>query len=303
MSLKKLLLIVLSIQTYFTYSQNIKANIQFDQDTFSIGKICNATLSISHPDTIVVIFPQRKDIIAPFEWTGQEIFPTQTTNHLSKDAIQYHLQSFDLAPKQSLTLKYYYLKGKDTISAQVSSDSLSLQYRIMNTDSLQSLAFKSYSDLISIPEPPNTLLILLLSTAILAGTVILIFSLRKPIAAYFRRQLILREWSNIRRQLAKLRNQKIAQSVYLDELNKIWKDVFAKENYISLRSLTTPELIPFIQNQDNLSEEQKAMLIHTTRISDKVIYANIPVESNEIENISTGVHSVLETLFHQKLRT
>ena len=102
--------------------------------------------------------------------------------------------------------------------------------------------------------------------------------------------------------MAKLRSQKIAQAVYLDELNKIWKDVFAKENYISLRSLTTPELIPFIEEQANLSEEQKAQLIHTTRISDKVIYANIPVETSEIEQISAGVHGVLDALFQQKLK-
>lgn len=299
---KNFLLLLICMYFYDAYSQNIRASLRFDTDTFSIGKVCNATLTIAHSDTLVVIFPQKKDLFSPFEWLSQEIVPTKTLGHTAKDAVIYHLQSFDIAPKQALTLTYRYLQGKDTISAQISSDSLHLQYRISDKDSLNTLKFKSHEELISIDEPPNTLLIALLVIAILALLVIIGVSVRKPITVYFRRQIILREWGNIRRQLTKLRNQKIPQSAYLDELNKIWKDVFAKENAIALRSLTTPELIPFIEEQTSLSEAQKSLLIHTARTSDKVIYANIPVESAEIEQISAGVASILENLFQQKLK-
>lgn len=302
MPLNRLLFVCMCLFFCETYSQNIEASLHFDTDTFSIGKICKATLTISHPDTTSIIFPQKKEAFTPFEWVSQEVVPSKTKGNTVKDVVIYRLQSFDISPKQALTLRYRYMQGGDTITEYISSDSLKLQYRIAQNDSLKSLTFKGYEELIAIDEPPNTLLIAFLSIAILAILVIIFVSVRKPITSYFRRQLILREWGNIRRQLAKLRSQKIPQSTYLDELNKIWKDVFAKENYISLRSLTTPELIPFIEEQTNLSEEQKALLIHTARTSDKVIYANIPVETAEIEQISAGIHGVLEALFQQKLK-
>ncbi len=302
MSFKTLLFILISSPLYAAFSQNIQAILHFDTDTFSIGSLCTATLSLSHPDSMVVIFPKKTGVFTPFEWVSQENVPTNTVGHLAKDVVHYQLQCFEIAQKQALTLSYRYIKGKDTISAQITSDTIRLQAKISESDSLKTLTFKAYTELIPIAEPPNTLLISLLAIAMLAALVMIVVSLRKPITAYFRRQLILREWGNIRRQLAKLRSQKIAQSVYLDELNKIWKDVFAKENYISLRSLTTPELIPFIEEQANLSPEQKTLLIHTARTSDKVIYANIPAETAEIEAISTGIYAVLDALFQQKLK-
>lgn len=283
-------------------AQPLQASLTFLSDTVSVGGIIQARLIISHPDTLAVFFPQSPADFFPFELKDKSLRPTHTLNHRSIDTVLYQLQTFELAPKQALSLPYRFLSKNDTLTRFVNSDSIELQFRIKTTDSLSQLTYKPTKGLILLQDPPNLILISILVAIGLFGVFFVIISLRRPIARYLRRQLIKQEWNGIKRQLSRVLSLKNNQAKYMEELNKVWKDVFEKELKTPLRSLTTTELIPTLQSSEALPDAHKSLLIHAAQIGDKTIYAGIPASKEEMDSLTKGIEDVLSAVYENKLK-
>lgn len=283
------------------HSQIVEAKLDFQSDTFAVGKEVILALNIEHPDTMSVFFPPKMAFIGAFEILKEEDVSTKTQQHRSTDTRIYTLQCFEVAKTQHVYLPYRYIENGDTIVEQASSDTIELRERVATKDSLARLNYRASHGILMIKDPLNLYLIGVVLLGALFILILIILSLRKPILRYLRRQMIQREWSNIKRQLQKLQTQSQNQSFYLDELNKIWKETFGKAYNLPLRSLTTSELVPVLSKHPDFSDYQKQVLTATAQASDKVIYAGISLPTTEIVAITEGVRQVLEDFFRDKL--
>jgi hypothetical protein len=286
---------------FCSFSQKIEAKLDFLSDTIAIGRPIPLRFEIKHPDTTVVLFPRSTTQLGKYMIASQEVFPTKTVRNISTDAIIYYLQSFEIADKQAIELSYAYLVGNDTLRDSVQSDSVKWVSRIPNLN--DSLTYKHHLGVLPLKTPANVWLI---TFVILASILLLIgmgFLLKNPITRYLQKRFILREWGNLRKQISRLQQQIGNQPVYLDEMNKLWKDALEQEDGISFRSMTTTELIPNLEESENLSSEQKEILIKAAKAGDKVIYAGIQIQKSELESISEGISSVLEAVFQSKMKT
>ena len=286
---------------FCSFSQKIEAKLDFLSDTIAIGRPIPLRFEIKHPDTTVVLFPRSTTQLGKYMIASQEVFPTKTVRNISTDAIIYYLQSFEIADKQAIELSYAYLVGNDTLRDSVQSDSVKWVSRIPNIN--DSLTYKHHLGVLPLKTPAN---IWLITFVILSSILLLIgvgFLLKNPIMRYLQKRFILREWGNLRKQISRLQQQIGNQPVYLDEMNKLWKDALEQEDGISFRSMTTTELIPNLEESENLSSEQKEILIKAAKAGDKVIYAGIQIQKSELESISEGISSVLEAVFQSKMKT
>jgi len=286
---------------YCVFSQKIEAKLDFLSDTIAIGRPIPLRFEIKHPDTTVVLFPRSTTQLGKYMIASQEVSPTKTVRRTSTDAVIYYLQSFEIADKQSIELSYAYLVGNDTIRDTVRSDSVRWVSRIPEVN--DSLTYKHHLGVLPLTTPAN---IWFISLVILSSLTLLIglgFLLKNPITRYLQKRFIMREWGNLRKQIARLQQQIGNQPVYLDEMNKLWKDALTAEDGISFRSMTTTELIPNLEESENLSTEQKNILIRAAKAGDQVIYAGIQIKKSELDAISEGISSVLDAIFQSKVNT
>ncbi|MBX7242801.1 MAG: hypothetical protein K1X92_13745 [Bacteroidia bacterium] len=283
-------------------AQSVTAEANFGKDTFSLGLMMPLTITIRHTDTIPVVFPDESGNFSPFVFVKKTFFPTVTHKNISEDKAIYYLQCFDLQHKVTLPLKCHYVQKGDTIPLNFESNTLTLNERIAAFDSVSLLKYKIQKGIIIMNDPINPYI--LIGAFILAVFlfVMMFLFLRKPVTNYLKRQFIRREWYNIRRQLQRLQGQTQNQPVYFDELNKIWKEVVGKDQPVSLRSLTTSELLPVLQGISDLSSEQIETLYNTSQMADKVIYAGIPLKKNELSVVSETIKQLLENLYMNKIK-
>lgn len=286
----------------FAFAQTVHGSLDFATDTFAVGKELVLRLAITHPDTIPVFFPAKNQNLGAFEFLGEEIIPTQTYGHTSTDVVLYHLQCFEVDKIQHLYMSYRYLHNGDTLSEQLSSDTLYFNERISQKDSLSKLSYRASRGILSIEDPINLYWVLVATVLTIFALIFMILVLRKPFLRYFHRQIVKREWSGIRRQLQKLQAQSHKQSFYLDELNKIWKEIFGKAYNVQLRSLTTSELVPILESDETFSDYQNQVLIATAKASDKVIYAGQQLPPAEIAAINEGIKTVIDDYYKNKIQ-
>lgn len=282
-------------------AQKIEAKLDFLSDTIAIGRPIPLRFEIKHPDTTVVLFPRSTTQLGKYTIASQEVFPTKTVRNISTDAVIYYLQSFEIADKQAIELSFAYLVGNDTIRDSVQSDSVKWISRIPEVS--DSLTYKHHLGVLPMKTPANVWLITFVILGALTLLIGLGFLLKNPITRYLQKRFILREWGNLRKQISRLQQQIGNQPVYLDEMNKLWKDALAQEGGVSLRSMTTTELIPNLEESENLSPEQKEILIKAAKAGDQVIYAGIQIKKSELETISDGISNVLEAVFQSRMKT
>lgn len=298
----KLVLLGYILLPLLAVAQTVHGSLDFASDTFAVGKELILRLTLTHPDTIPVFFPTKNQNFGAFEFLREELIPTQTYGNTSTDVVLYHLQCFEVDKIQHLYMSYRYLQNGDTLTEQVSSDTLYLNERIAQKDSLSKLSYRASRGILSIEDPINFYWVLVATIISIFAFVFVILLLRKPFLRYFHRQIVKREWNGIRRQLQKLQTQSHKQSFYLDELNKIWKEIFGKAYNVQLRSLTTSELVPILENDETFSDYQNQVLIATAKASDKVIYAGQQLSSTEINSINEGIKTIIDDYYKNKIQ-
>lgn len=283
------------------FAQPPSAKLAFLTDTFALGRVVQLSLKITHPDTQVVIFPKTEKNLGIFEVVGQNFLPTQTQDHISTDEAHYQLQGFEVVNTAAVSLSYAYVAGSDTLTMQVDSDTIRLNERIANTDGLEKIAYKSFAGVEQVSDPLNPIVMVI--GGILTLLVMGFFAsvLNKPVRNYLRRQHIKREWANVRRQLQKLQAKQGQQAFYLDELNKLWKEIIGREHHIPFRSYTTSELLPLLNEQPFFSPMEKHNLRYIAKEADKVIYAGFDLNPKEVERMGLIVEQVLERFYEEKL--
>ncbi|MEM7374725.1 MAG: hypothetical protein AAF587_39400 [Bacteroidota bacterium] len=278
-------------------AQEVLAILEFDTDTVSLGRPVPLHLSISHPEDIVVVFPVGKKEFEPFELAGRKVEPTLTDEGLSVDAVTYQLRTFDLAPKQAVSLSYAYVVGKDTIREIVRSDSLRLNFQV-HTDP-DAGAFQTIDGVLPLSPPPNYGLWTMLGVMLLILLGALAVLLRRPIDRYLRLQRLKQEWMEVRKQLKRL-GQHSNQTYQLDQMNHLWKGYIDPDDAMGFLSMTTTELKNNLPLLMFLTRSQKDILLQAAMAGDKVIYANEQIPKDEVDSLIWNLHEIIDTVYGER---
>lgn len=115
--LKKLLLL-LCLLPLFTFAQKPAPHLPqgfFHLDTVKIGEPVNFTFYFRHAATAEVVLPDSTFNFEPFEYVSRRFFPTQTQKGESMDSVIYTLRTFQVEPRQTLSLPAFLLQEQDTV--------------------------------------------------------------------------------------------------------------------------------------------------------------------------------------------
>ncbi len=253
-----------------SYGQTVSASLLFSQDSLYPGAPVDLRMLIIHPADVEVFPPNNTRDFLPFEMLSFQVAPTEIVNADARDAIVYRLRSFEVNPQQSLTLKYSYLKGTDTVTASVNSDTIFFASRVQGN--LDSMDYQVFEDIIPLTDPPNYRPLIIAVLAICVLAILLYLALRKRIQRYLELRSLQSEWQQIRKKLRKL-DQLENTTIFFSAINTLWKSYVDPREELSLRSLTTTELRAVITQLSYLSAEQQRDLIRIAETADEVIYA------------------------------
>lgn len=269
-------------------------------DSLWVGAPIEVRLEIRHDPAMVVVFPQGAKAFFPFEVVSAQAEPTETLAGTSRDASTYVLRTFDLAPRQALSLPYGYLEGRDTVWRRVRSDSLPLHRSVPDpVDS--TLTYRHGKDLLAWQAPPNyTGLMLILAGALFAlgGLVVL---LRRPLRRYLALNRFRREWQHLRRELARL-SRLPSQEARFAQINPLWRAYLDPTGSLGLASMTTTELRAAIPRLSFLNWPQQQVLLELAAETDRVLYAGLPLPEAQTQELLRRLREVLAVAYQARRR-
>ena len=254
-------------------------------------------MSISHPENIVIVFPQDEEDFQPFELVSRMAHPTQTRSGISVDAVQYQLRTFEMIPHQAVLLPYAYLIGTDTIRQFIRSDSLEILFRV--AEDTETTTFEAFEGIIPLSSPPNYHVWIVVGIVLLILLGIASFALRRPIDRYLKLQRLKQEWADIQRQFRKLEKYP-EQASQFDQLNHLWKTYLDPKDKIGLRSMTTTELQNNLPLLMYLTRAQKDLLLTSAKMGDQVIYAGEEVPQEELKSLIWDLYEIIDAAYQER---
>ncbi len=120
------LLITIALLSFRVFSQEIKVEGGFVQDSLIIGEYIDFWITAEYPPEMEMIFPDSNANFGSFEWTSTEYFPSKLIGSKAFDSTIYTVQSFEVDAVQYLALDAFILKGTDSIPFKVPLDSIYL---------------------------------------------------------------------------------------------------------------------------------------------------------------------------------
>ena len=280
------------------FGQNsINAELGFLTDTMSLGKAVSLRMVVEHPADVAIIFPDRRSDFQPFELMRIDAEPTRTVNGVSLDAVTYQIRSFASRLEQSVSLYVGTVEGQDTSWQQLNSGPI-LRVPRLSPEADQP-SFRMQKDWVSLAEPPNYTLWLILLSA--AGLLIAaaIYFLRKPVRRILAERGLVNEWNQTKRSIRRITSLS-DQRILFDELNTLWKSYLDPEEALALRTMTTTELKDVVLRIRFLNAEQQQTLLQTARSGDQVIYAGKRFSPAEAKRFCTQVLNVLHSVYREK---
>ncbi len=280
-------------------AQSVHAELHFLQDSAYVGEVVQMDFVISHPQDMMVAFPDSGPVFKPFEIVRLEPKLTHTQNGISNDTLRIHLRTLFLYPFQFLKLPFAYYPEGDSIYSSVQSDTLIIKKQVI------SLAppppFKSRESIIPVSTPPDYRRLGIMGLIGLLVLAFLIFSLRKPVREYFSRRKVKREWATCNKNLRQLSKFLDKPATYLDLLNQYWKSYLDPRHSLSLRSYTTSELMHHLSQLTEINSEQQQNLLQVAKTGDQAIYAGENISPDQLQQLKKSVQGILSQVFKNRL--
>lgn len=274
-------------------SAGIKAELSINDLEIKLGKPVTVTVSISHPEEVIVEFPAGRDF-SPFELINTSPRPTVTENGISHDVVDFHIRTFSLSPKQLLSLPYTWYGARDTGSSKLFSDTLFLQRNIPLVN--DSLEYRYSLTPIVLADPPNYLNILLVTAGMILLLVLIGLGLRKPIKRFWAMRNLNRQSERVKKALDRIAVEQ-NQEIQLESLNTLWRDYLDPQQKRQLGAMTTTELSQGIQGLTYLRIEDQKALLHAARLRDQVSFAGIPISKTEINTVITSLKKIVDSTY------
>ena len=246
---------------------------------------------------MVIIFPDSTWNFKPFELIRTEAELTQTEGDRSRDAIIFHLRSFELIESFVLKIPFQFHNGGDTTTLYEQSDTLWLRQQVASLSPPP--PFQIETGIFGLKDPPNYSLWITIGLVMLVLLALAIRSLQKPLRKYWAKRKVRGEWNGIRRRLKDLPENDPA--AFLDGLNTAWKDYLARSQPLPLRSLTTTELKQHLPELQEVDEGGKHTLLEIAQTGDRVVYAAQPIEQKVLTKLREECSQILDKVFQQRL--
>jgi len=120
-----LIILLLSLSTK-VFSQEIKVNGGFVEDSLLIGQDINFWITATYPADLEMVFPDSLYNFSPFEFSSKTFFPTKSEGSVAFDSTVYSIQSYEIDLVQYLSLPAVILDGLDSTVLPTVIDSIIL---------------------------------------------------------------------------------------------------------------------------------------------------------------------------------
>lgn len=146
-----------------TYAQPVGT---FLDDTIEVGRPFRYALSVRHPASQDVLFPDTTWQFAPFRVRDLAVFPTRTKNGVSVDSAVYTLVSFEVSRARVLQVPVYIMRGTDCTAVLSSPDTVFLASPVLTSAQPDTLRLTPDPTLAPLPQQFNYAYLVLVLTAV-----------------------------------------------------------------------------------------------------------------------------------------
>lgn len=296
--LKGLLFTLLMLFTAGLQAQQPQGRLEVLDSLIDVGRPFSVRMTITHPEDVVVIFPDSAKEFAPFELYKSEPFHTETDSGISTDHAVYKLFTWAIDSVQKIALPFQMVKDGDTSGYLTNEDFFPVRELILNlTDSTQ---LKLIKGLQGIEEPFNVRAFAFFMACFLLLFILAIFLLRKPIMRFFRRRRVEREWQPIAAKLAALPPMIPRQADFIRELNHVWKQYIDRKHNAYFNALTTTELRQAIQSFDMIRPADRDLLSKASNTADLILFVEVGMTEADLYKLYEEVRAILEREYRRR---
>ncbi|UII27259.1 hypothetical protein LVD15_02180 [Fulvivirga maritima] len=269
-------------------AQDINPQGQFLEDTIKIGSPIGFSLSVKHPRSIDVVFPDSLYDFSPYEIDHKLYFPTKSDSLISYDSAVYYLTSFEIDSIQTLKLPVFALHGNDSTTIYSNTDSVILQQLVKEVpDSLavEELPLKENTTYKPVEFAFNYpylivglaifIVVAIISIIVFGGKVKKFFKIKRLKKAY---ESFVQQYDSV------VTDQSLSTSKQAEKVLIIWKRYLEQLEKQPYTKLTTKEIIKRYQPkgiEDSLT--QLDMAIYNPKAHGELMpaYTSLKKYSNE----------------------
>ncbi len=242
---------------------------KFLEVSMKVGLPVKYALSYRHDPRKDVFFPDSTYNFAPFEMVEREYFPTLTDESGSLDSVVYTLISFDVTPKQELSLPVYVRAKQDCTRIFAPMDYVVLKSIIKPNVAIDTMQLKKDTRLITIREQVNFPLIFLILLGMLVLTGIIFWFFGEPIRRQIRLFNFSRRYEDFQKLFQRLSRGTDDAKKRLENIEKaivLWKKYIERLENKPFTTFTTKEIL------DNLKDNR---LADALREIDATVYGGV----------------------------
>lgn len=247
----------------------IPPNGKFLNVSMKVGLPVKYALSYRHDATKDVFFPDSTYNFAPFELVDRQYFPTVTTENSSLDSVVYTLISFDVSPKQELSLPVYVKAKQDCTRIFSPMDYVVLKSIIQPNANIDTMSLKKDTRMIPIAQQVNFPLIFLIMIGLGIVTSLIFWFFGKPIKRQIRLFNFSRRYDDFQKLFQRLSRGTDDAKKRLENIERaivLWKKYLERLENKPFTTFTTKEIL------DNLKDNR---LADALREIDATVYGGV----------------------------
>ena len=242
---------------------------KFLEVSMKVGLPVKYALSYRHDPNKDVFFPDSTYNFTPFELVNRQYFPTVTTENGSLDSVIYTLISFDVSPKQALSLPVYVRAKRDCTRVFSPMDYVILKSIIQPNANIDTMFLKKDTRMILIAQQINFPLIflILIGLGLITGMIFWFFG--KPIKRQIRLFNFSRRYDDFQKLFQRLSRGTDDAKKRLENIERaivLWKKYLERLENKPFTTFTTKEIL------DNLKDNR---LADALREIDATVYGGV----------------------------
>ncbi|MEP1097190.1 MAG: hypothetical protein ABJG78_18895 [Cyclobacteriaceae bacterium] len=239
----RFLIILLLFLSAKVFSQEIKVNGGFVEDSLLIGQDINYWITATYPADLEMVFPDSLYDFSPFEFSSKTYFPTKSEGSLAFDSTVYSIQSYEIDLVQYLSLPAVILDGLDSTVLLSALDSIILtELAPIVSDTTQLIANTNY-------ESVNTLfnfpLMYIIVGAFIFVVLLILLIFGKKIVRFIKLRKLRKEYEKFSDQLSGyIHNLKTSpEPSTAEQALFFWKRYQERLDKFPFTKLTTKEIL------------------------------------------------------------
>lgn len=239
----RFLVILLLFFSTRIFSQEIKVDGGFLEDSLLIGQDISFWITATYPADMEMVFPDSVYNFAPFEFSSKVFFPTKSDGSIAFDSTVYSIQSYEIDLVQYLAIPAVILDGLDSTIIQTPIDSIMLtELAPMVSDTTRLIANTDYESVNTLFNFP--LMYILIGVFIFIALLILLIFGRKMLR-FIKLRRLRKEYEKFSEQLSGYINnlKSNPQSDTAERALFFWKRYQERLDKIPFTKLTTKEIL------------------------------------------------------------